>query len=464
MAELAERGLEIRLVAHPVLAAMRDRQTGALVGRPAEAHGKGGELRESFIHIHVERVDDAERRAEIVAGAGCRCWPRCGSACRTGGRWSRASTASSPSCKDNPPTVPVDDIAEAIQFLEWLVADNFTLLGVRDYTLAGQGRDLAPVRDSGLGLLRGDDVPVLTRGGKVVTITPQLRAFFDEPKNADRHQGQRQVARAPPHLSRLHRRQALRRRRQPDRRVPHRRPVHLDGLYRARPAPFLTCAARSTRCCGAPASIRTAIPARRWSTCWRTIRATSCSRSTRTRSTSSRWSSSSSRSVRACACWRGATASTASCRCWSTCRASATTAACAAAIGEYLAEAFKGHVSAFYPFFPEGPLTRVHFIIGRSGGETPNPDRATLEEAVGDDRAHLDRRAGAGAGRGARAGARRARCSSATATRSREGYREAYSPLDAVADIHVIEGLSRGAAARRRLLPPRRGRQALRRA
>src|SRR4030095_12741347 len=52
-------------------------------------------------------------------------------------------------------------------------------------------------------------------------------------------------------------------------------------------------------------------------------------------------------------------------------------------IGDYLAQTYKGRVSAFHPFFPEGPLTRVHFIIGRNEGETPNPDRAVLEEAVG---------------------------------------------------------------------------------
>src|SRR5712675_520629 len=47
--------------------------------------------------------------------------------------------------KSNPPPVPVDDIAEAIQFLEWVAADNFTLLGVRDYTLTGKERDLKPM-------------------------------------------------------------------------------------------------------------------------------------------------------------------------------------------------------------------------------------------------------------------------------------------------------------------------------
>src|SRR5437016_3617775 len=52
------------------------------------------------------------------------------------------------------------------------------------------------------------------------------------------------------------------------------------------------------------------------------------------------------------------------------------------AIGDYLADAYKGRVSAFYPFFPEGPLVRVHFIIGLPPGEAPNPDRASLERAI----------------------------------------------------------------------------------
>ncbi len=53
-----------------------------------------------------------------------------------------------------------------------------------------------------------------------------------------------------------------------------------------------------------------------------------------------------------------------------------------ARIGDYLARAFIGRVSAFYPFFPEGPLVRVHFIIGRSGGPAPQVTRATLEHEV----------------------------------------------------------------------------------
>ena len=51
-------------------------------------------------------------------------------------------------------------------------------------------------------------------------------------------------------------------------------------------------------------------------------------------------------------------------------------------IGKYLADVFDGHVSAYYPAFPEGTLVRVHFIIGRAGGVTPDPDQGTLEAAV----------------------------------------------------------------------------------
>jgi glutamate dehydrogenase len=42
---------------------------GKLSGAPGEARAEGGKtgaLQESFIHIHVERIDDAEKRDEIA--------------------------------------------------------------------------------------------------------------------------------------------------------------------------------------------------------------------------------------------------------------------------------------------------------------------------------------------------------------------------------------------------------------
>ena len=51
-------------------------------------------------------------------------------------------------------------------------------------------------------------------------------------------------------------------------------------------------------------------------------------------------------------------------------------------IADYLADAYKGHVSAYYPAFPEGALARVHFIIGRREGKTPKPAQAKLETEI----------------------------------------------------------------------------------
>src|SRR6185312_12085532 len=53
-------------------------------------------------------------------------------------------------------------------------------------------------------------------------------------------------------------------------------------------------------------------------------------------------------------------------------------------IGTYLKTVFEGRVSAFYPAFPDGRLTRIHFIIGRSGGKTPEIEQARIEAAIRD--------------------------------------------------------------------------------
>jgi glutamate dehydrogenase len=51
-------------------------------------------------------------------------------------------------------------------------------------------------------------------------------------------------------------------------------------------------------------------------------------------------------------------------------------------VGDYLARTFDGHVSAYYPAFPEGNVARVHLIIGRRGGKTPRVPQVKLEETI----------------------------------------------------------------------------------
>ena len=51
-------------------------------------------------------------------------------------------------------------------------------------------------------------------------------------------------------------------------------------------------------------------------------------------------------------------------------------------VSDHLARVYDGHVSAYYPAFPEGGVARVHIIIGRRGGRTPRVPQAKLEEAI----------------------------------------------------------------------------------
>src|SRR5262249_3103800 len=138
MGELNERDLDVRLVAHPVLEVTRDEE-GRFIGLGA-ASDQHPSRRESFIHVHVDLIEAEEARQAQTAGiiavlAGVR---------RGVEDWKPMPTRVGEviaELKANPPPIPVDEIAEAIQFMEWLTANNFTFFGVRDYVLTGDESD-----------------------------------------------------------------------------------------------------------------------------------------------------------------------------------------------------------------------------------------------------------------------------------------------------------------------------------
>src|SRR6478609_5541490 len=135
MAELAEQGIEVTLVAHPIIAVERDKQ-GKLLRFHGETltEGAKGE-RESLIHFHIARLDaDADRQKLIEGLAKTLNDVR---ACVTDWRAMRARVEQAiMSFRSNPPPLPVDELAEANQFLQWLCANNFTFLGLREYRFA----------------------------------------------------------------------------------------------------------------------------------------------------------------------------------------------------------------------------------------------------------------------------------------------------------------------------------------
>ena len=177
LAELAERGIEVRFVVHPVLTVVRDaagRLTAFKGVKPA-----AGALRESVIYIHLERIDEDARRAEIVEAI-----ERALADVRVCVQDWRAMTTRVADViaelKANPPPLPTAEIAEAVAFLEWLADNNFTFLGVRNYKFTAGEDALEPIFESGLGILRARDMRVLQRWNQPLVITPQMRALLKQ--------------------------------------------------------------------------------------------------------------------------------------------------------------------------------------------------------------------------------------------------------------------------------------------
>lgn len=181
LAELGERGVSLRLVAHPILAVERG-VDGALKRLLGSATGR--ELspvqRESYLHIEIaEKLGAGERKALTAAleviyrdiRAAVADWlPMRGRLAEIATRY-----------RANPPMLPADEIAEAVQFLDWLLAENFTFHGMREYRFETHDISTDPHPGDGLGILRDPDVKVLRRGQQLVVMTPEIRAFLQEP-------------------------------------------------------------------------------------------------------------------------------------------------------------------------------------------------------------------------------------------------------------------------------------------
>nr|WP_224741137.1 NAD-glutamate dehydrogenase [Bradyrhizobium sp. 2S1]MCK7667498.1 NAD-glutamate dehydrogenase [Bradyrhizobium sp. 2S1] len=180
-AELAEQGIEVTLVAHPILAVERDDQ-GKLLRFHGETLPEGAKgTRESLIHLHITRLDaDADRQKLIDGLTRSLNDVR---ACVTDWRAMRDRVEDAiKTFSSNPPPLPIDEVAEANQFLQWLCADNFTFLGVREYRFSPDGDASDDITTGkGLGVLRDPDAKVLRRGGEMVVMTSEIREFMHDP-------------------------------------------------------------------------------------------------------------------------------------------------------------------------------------------------------------------------------------------------------------------------------------------
>ena len=177
---LNERSYDIRLLLHPVIHVSRDGE-GKLVRLEEKASAAAHSMRESFMLIHLARLSDAEAQAlatkleQILNDV------------RTAVLdWRAMQERLRQAISDyraNPPPIPVEELSESIAFLQWLLDDHFTFLGMRQYHFEGGAKrgQLTAEEGSGLGILRRAETQVLRRGGELVSITPEIRAFLMQP-------------------------------------------------------------------------------------------------------------------------------------------------------------------------------------------------------------------------------------------------------------------------------------------
>ncbi len=180
---LNEDGFEIRLVLHPIISTRKDRGGGILEIMPRGTDpAMGGIVRESFIQIFVGRIQSANNRKALQNNLKSILdqvrfvvtdWKPMQAALR----------ALIQDYQHMPPPIAVDELAEALEFMQWLLDDHFTLMGIRTFDFTGNVTkgDLKPVARDGLGILRDPKVQVLRRGAEMASYTPELVEFMGTP-------------------------------------------------------------------------------------------------------------------------------------------------------------------------------------------------------------------------------------------------------------------------------------------
>ena len=176
---LAERGHEVRLALHPVVAVKRD-LTGKLLDIAAKPAADGTATRESFIHIHLARLS-AEEAAELEADLRAVFADVRQVVIDWRAMQQRLREAIDHYQKD-PPPIPIEEFTEAMAFLQWLLDNHFTFLGMREYRFAGGAAkgSLEAVQGSGLGILR-DPAKEEVRGASASHLPAPIREFLRLP-------------------------------------------------------------------------------------------------------------------------------------------------------------------------------------------------------------------------------------------------------------------------------------------
>ena len=178
---LTEAGATVHRVLHPIVAVRRDGdRLVEVIGESKRGIDPAGSVRESWIHVLIDRLSDAERAEEleeILAGA----LADARAIVQDAPALLSALTTAARELRWTPSPRPHDEVSETADLLDWLADGHLTLLGYRRDGL-GVGEyagELRVVPGSGLGILRDssrrsrdfDDesvTPTATEGGQLM--------------------------------------------------------------------------------------------------------------------------------------------------------------------------------------------------------------------------------------------------------------------------------------------------------
>ncbi len=183
MDELQESRLEVHLVLHPTYIVERNKKGKLETAVAPKRKAKRSDRQESLIHIHVARMDSEEARDALEERLN-QVLKDVRSAVRDFKPMQERLAEAIDTYKTTGIAGSNDEMWEAIHFLEWMAKNNFIFLGMREYKFEGgvEEGELSPHVGTGLGLLADPDVRVLRRGSEFVQITPEIREFLLKPE------------------------------------------------------------------------------------------------------------------------------------------------------------------------------------------------------------------------------------------------------------------------------------------
>ena len=179
-AELQRMDRAVHLVVHPTMRVQRD-ATGTLeellVGG-ARPDGDFGQVRESWMHLEIDRTGEPKEREAVAEGLrgvlsnvreAVEDWPKMKATC---------SQVADDLAANPPHGISDTEVEQGRQLLAWLADNHFTFLGYREYALRrGAEHDrLEALHGTGLGLLRYDPT------GNGVQLSDQARAVARAPE------------------------------------------------------------------------------------------------------------------------------------------------------------------------------------------------------------------------------------------------------------------------------------------